>query len=96
MLITKVQTKVEKFFNEWKSERQPENQSQIVMEISKLQPVTTDELETKMEPPEKSVNNKIIQTSQLERKSESITPEIKKFINTQTETPYGNACDMFP
>ena len=63
------------------------------MEISKLQPVTADELGTKMEPLEKSVNNKIIQTSQLESNSESTAPEIEQSINTPIETAYSNSWD---
>ena len=67
MLITKMQTQVERFLNEWKSERQSETQSQIVMEIYELQLITADELGAKLEPPEKSVNHTIIRTSQLKK-----------------------------
>ena len=93
VFTNKIQEQVESFFNEWKSERQSETQSQNVSAISRLQPVTTDELDAKLEPLKESVNNTIVRTSQLESKSESITPEIEEFINHQIETAYGNAWD---
>ena len=45
IFTAKIQAQVETYFAEWKSERQSEIRSQIVTAISKLQPVTSDELE---------------------------------------------------